>query len=376
MLLSLALCLLVATVASAQEEKLSVKLTGRLLLDAAAMGSSDETADNVTESGVAIPDVRLGLKANYGKWVAKIDAGYARQSLSLKDVFIEYNFNAENLIRGGYFVHQFSYQSATSSSFKVSMEEPATSCLSNPDRRFGVMFEHYADAFLATLSLHADNQSVKKATNETNRQGIGFMTRMAYHPKIERGNLLHMGIGLSYEKASKNQKNMRWTANYPTRVGSLTAIGTEMTDAQGDLKAQAEFMVSKKHVALETQATYLNVQRKASAPNYNAWGAYANLRFLFSNQYCYNKSVGGIDTPSPKSWEMVAAFNHTNMNDGSTRGGRLNSWSLTLNRYINKYMVWRLSSHYVTVGSNNTQVTATPNANRFWVIETRLQFKI
>ncbi len=340
------------------------------------MGSSDETTDKVTESGVAIPDVRLGLKAGYGKWWAKIDAGYSRQSLSLKDVFLEYKFNEENLIRGGYFVHQFSYQSSTSSSFKVSMEDPATNTLSNPDRLFGVMFVHYDDAFLGTFSLHADNQSVKKATSETNRQGIGFMTRVAYHPKIECGNLLHMGIGLSYERASKNQNNMRWTSNYPTRVGSLTAIGAEMTDAQGDFKAQAEFMMSKRHVALETQATYLNVQRKAGAPNYNAWGAYGNLRFLFNRQYSYNKLSGGIDTPAPKSWEMVAAYNHTDMNDGAIRGGKLNSWSLTLNRYINKYILWRLSSHYVTVGSNNTQVTTTPNANRFWVIETRLQFKI
>lgn len=374
--MALALCLGGAMGARAQEEKLNVKLSGRILMDAAAMGSSDDEADKLTESGVAIPDVRLGMKATYGKWVAKVDAGYSRQSLSLKDVFLEYNFDAQNLIRGGYFVHQFSYQSATSSSFKVGMEEPGTNCLSNPDRLFGVMYEHYDDAFLGTFSLYTDNQSVKKATNETNRQGMGVMTRLAYHPQIEPGRLLHMGIGLSYERAAKNQKNMKWSTNYPTRVCNLAAAGTELTDARGDFKAQAEFMFSRSHVALEAQATYLNAQRKGDAPCYNAWGAYGNLRFLFNNLYTYSKASGGIDTPAPKSWELVAGYNFTDMNSGSVRGGRLNDWALTMNHYFNKYIIWRVSSHYVTAGSNNTQITATPNANRFWVIETRLQFKI
>lgn len=88
-----------------EEPKLVVKPTGRILMDAGVMHSTDETLDNQLNDGVAIPDVRMGVSATYGKWKAKVDVGYARQSLSLKDISLDYNFNKENLIRMGYFVH-------------------------------------------------------------------------------------------------------------------------------------------------------------------------------------------------------------------------------------------------------------------------------
>ena len=105
----------------AQEEaepKLVIKPTGRILMDAGVMHSTDETLDNQLNDGVAIPDVRMGVSATYGKWKAKVDVGYARQSLSLKDISLDYNFNKENLIRMGYFVHQFGLQSGTSFKFR------------------------------------------------------------------------------------------------------------------------------------------------------------------------------------------------------------------------------------------------------------------
>ena len=373
----LAMCLCLASPAAhAEGDKLTVKPSGRILMDGAVMGSDDDDMDQKAEGGFAVPDVRVGVSATYGKWKAKIDVGYSHQTLSMKDVFLEYDINGENLVRAGYFIHQFSYQSCTSSSFKVAMESPATNCLSNDQRMLGVMFEHYDDKYLAALSLYTDNQSMKKATNETGFQGCGVMTRLVYHPKIQRGNMLHVGVGVSYDKASKNNSNMKWTAAYPTRVADLNVIGTHLADAKGAVKAQAEFMASRRHLALEAQASYMNAQRTGGAPSYNAWGAYGNLRFLFNNEYTYTKVDGGIATPDPKSWEAVLSYNHTDMNDGDIRGGRVNDWALTMNYYINKYMIWRVSSHLVGAGSNNSTLTATPNANTFWVVETRLQFKI
>ena len=85
----------------AQEEaepKLVVKPTGRILMDAGVMHSTDESVDQKLNDGVAIPDARVGLSATYGKWKAKVDVGYARQALSLKDISIDYNFNKENLV--------------------------------------------------------------------------------------------------------------------------------------------------------------------------------------------------------------------------------------------------------------------------------------
>lgn len=364
-----------AAAANAQENKLVVKPSGRILMDAAFLNSSNKAVDEQCVDGVNVPDIRIGMKVSYGKWEGKADIGYARGSVSPKDIFIQYNFNKENFLRGGYFVHQFGYQSATSSSFKVSMEEPEThSAFGVGGRLVGLMYEHSDNKFMGTGSIYTDAQSFKKQTNQTGYQGTGLLTRLVYHPLIEKGNLFHVGIGLNYELAAENRSNMEFKAPYPVRVAGINAIGAKITDAKNDFKFSGEVMAAKGHVGIEGQYIFMNVDRKGDAKSYNAWGAYGNLRFLLNNEYEYVKNDAGIATPAPKSWELVAAYNYTDMNDAKAgfHGGKLSDWALTMNYYINKYMIWRVSGHIVRAGESDYSGF---NKNTFRVIETRIQFK-
>lgn len=364
-----------AAAANAQENKLVVKPSGRILMDAAFLNSSNKAVDEQCVDGVNVPDIRIGMKVSYGKWEGKADIGYARGSVSPKDIFIQYNFNKQNFLRGGYFVHQFGYQSATSSSFKVSMEEPEThSAFGVGGRLVGLMYEHSDDKFMGTGSIYTDAQSFKKQTNHTGYQGSGFLTRLVYHPLIEKGNLFHVGIGLNYELAAENRSNMEFKAPYSVRVAGINAIGAKITDAKNDFKFSGELMAAKGHVGIEGQYIFMNVDRKGDAKSYKAWGAYGNLRFLLNNEYEYVKNDAGIATPAPKSWELVAAYNYTDMNDAKAgfHGGKLSDWALTMNYYINKYMIWRVSGHIVRAGESDYSGF---NKNTFRVIETRLQFK-
>lgn len=364
-----------AAAANAQENKLVVKPSGRILMDAAFLSSSNKAVDEQCVDGVNVPDIRIGMKVSYGKWEGKADIGYARGSVSPKDIFIQYNFNKQNFLRGGYFVHQFGYQSATSSSFKVSMEEPEThSAFGVGGRLVGLMYEHSDNKFMGTGSVYTDAQSFKKQTNQTGYQGTGLLTRLVYHPLIEKGNLFHVGIGLNYELAAENRSNMEFKAPYPVRVAGINAIGAKITDAKSDFKFSGELMAAKGHVGIEGQYIFMNVDRKGDAKSYNAWGAYGNLRFLLNNEYEYVKNDAGIATPAPKSWELVAAYNYTDMNDAKAgfHGGKLSDWALTMNYYINKYMIWRVSGHIVRAGESDYSGF---NKNTFRVIETRLQFK-
>lgn len=131
---------------NAQDEKPKFKFTpaGRILLDGAVFTPHhDGFAD-----GVAIPDIRLGGKAEYGNWLAKIDVGYSFGKIGLKDVYLQYKFNDNNLLRGGYFVHQFGLQSATSSSMKPSFEAPITDTYMNATgRNLGVMYMYDKTTF-------------------------------------------------------------------------------------------------------------------------------------------------------------------------------------------------------------------------------------
>ncbi len=106
----LTVALTMATVVCAQEPELKVKPSGRILFDAAYINSSHQ--EDELKSGVGIPDMRVGVGFTYDKWKGKIDMGYAYGKVNMKDVWLQYNFDKQNFVRGGYFIHQYGYQSA------------------------------------------------------------------------------------------------------------------------------------------------------------------------------------------------------------------------------------------------------------------------
>ena len=185
-----------AVTAGAQEEpKLTVKPSGRILFDAAYI--SPQHQEESLKSGAGIPDFRVGVGFNYDKWKGKIDMGYAYGKVNMKDVWLEYDFDKKNFIRGGYFIHQYGFQSSTSSSFKETMEEPQSNAVFNNDRMIGLMYEHTDDKFLATASVVVETDAMKQTTDATDKQALGAMTRLVYHPTIERGNIFQVGIVLT-----------------------------------------------------------------------------------------------------------------------------------------------------------------------------------
>ena len=109
------LLILLSVQVNAQEQSvLKIRPTGRILMDGGLFHSDNK---NFVD-GVAIPDARIGVKATYGKYKAKVDIGYAYGKVSLKDIFVERQFSSHALLRVGNFVHQFGLQSSTSSSMK------------------------------------------------------------------------------------------------------------------------------------------------------------------------------------------------------------------------------------------------------------------
>lgn len=361
------------------EPKLVVKPSGRILMDAGVMHSNDESVDQKLNDGVAIPDARVGLSATYGKWKAKVDVGYARQALSLKDISIDYNFNKENLVRLGYFVHQFGQQSATSSSFKISMEEPLANQAFFNSRLLGAMYVHAGEKFHATASVFAENDAMKMSTDKLGNEAWGVMTRLVWRPMTERGKIFHVGISGAYESprynktAALNHSSYTLKAPFPTRIASVMAQEATITDAKALWKFSPELTAACGNFGIEAQYYYVGIKRDNAMPNYNAWGAYSNLRYLIKGQgYTYTKADAGIATPDPGSMELVAAYNYSTLTDKDANiyGGKVNDWSLTFNYYINKYMIWRVRGS-ITRATDNAAFAN----NTVSMLETRLQFK-
>lgn len=359
---------------SAQENSFNLKPSGRILMDAGLFSSKNKDFSD----GAAIPDVRLGLKGSYGSYKAKIDMGFAYGKLSLKDVFIEKKFNESSLLRLGYFVHQFGLQSSTSSSMKVTMEEPISNAALFNSRLIGAMYIYNKGQIFATASIHVENEAIKKYTNETGNQGYGAMSRLVYRPFKNDGKIFHVGISGAFETPrysddpDQNHSSFVLKANYPSRIARVKALEANITDAKRLFKFTPELLFAYNRVGIETQYYYMNVERKDGFNNYKATGAYALLRgMILGGNYKYSDSDSGLCTPAPGSLECVLGYNYTDMSDkeAGILGGRLNDVSVTLNYYINKYMIWRFRYSYTHV-SNSVLNAENQSVNAF---QTRLQ---
>ena len=374
----MAVWLTVTVAALAQEEpKLTVKPSGRILFDAAYINPQHQ--EDELKSGVGIPDMRVGVGFNYGQWKGKIDMGYAYGKVNMKDVWLQYDFDKQNFIRGGYFIHQYGFQSSTSSSFKETMEEPQSNAVFNNDHMIGLMYEYSAPKVLATASIVVETDAMKQTTDVTGNEAIGGMTRLLYRPYAERGKMFQVGIsggieGARYNsKEELNHKQFTLSTRWPTRVAKVNSQQAVVTDAKTMYKFSPEVMYSRGRFAVIGQYFLNSITRDNNQETFTGSGAYVTLRGLLKGRdYAPNMGDGGIATPDPGNMELCLQYNYTALSDASAGilGGYLNDWAICYNFYPNKYMIWRVRASYTKVTNRSGFAD-----NEVSILETRLQVK-
>ena len=348
------LCVPAALMAQDDEPKLKINPTGRILLDGVLYASPQKYE---FKDGFAIPDVRLGAKAQYGKWKAKIDVGFAYNKVGLKDVYFEYDFNEKNLLRGGSFIHQYGLQSATSSSMKPTMEEPISNAVFNDARQIGLMYVYNGDKFFGTGSVHVEPKAttVVLRPDQFTQEGWGFRSRLVARPLHETGKVVQVGFSGGFatpqnvNDTNTPHNSFQFKSNFPTRVAQVTAIDATVDHAMNLWKFTPELLLNYGPVALETQYFFQRVNRREGLHAYTSQGAYATLRgLILGGDYNYSRPDAGLATPKKGSLECVLSYNYTSLTDASAGiyGGRLNDLSCTFNYYINKYMIARLHYSY------------------------------
>ena len=366
-----------ATVSAQEEPKLTVKPSGRILFDAAYVNPQHQE-DELT-SGVGIPDMRVGVGFTYGQWKGKIDMGYAYGKVNMKDVWLQYDFDKKNFIRGGYFIHQYGFQSSTSSSFKETMEEPQSNAVFNNDRMIGLMYEYSGDKMLATASVVVETDAMKQTTDVTGNEALGAMTRLLYRPFAQRGKMFQVGInggieGARYSsKEEQNHKQFTLSTRWPTRVAKVNSQQAVVTDAKAMYKFSPEVMYSSGRFAVIGQYFWNRITRDNNQKDFTGSGAYVTLRGLIKGKnYAPNMGDGGIATPDPGNMELCLQYNYTSLSDASAGiyGGYLNDWALCYNYYPNKYMIWRVRASYTKVTNRSGFAD-----NEVSILETRLQVK-
>lgn len=348
--------------ASDSAPQFKVTPTGRILMDAAVyMGGNkgikklgEEGWDKKFVNGAAIPDIRLGAKVSYGKWKAKIDVGFSYGKVGLKDTYVEYDFNESNLLRGGYFVPQWGLNSETSSSMKPSYEEPTSNEFFNANPRFlALMWVYDKGHFYQGTSLFTEAAAMTNNASDLGKESWGVETRLVYRSADRGSQVFQVGTSLHYSTpTSDDHTGFVFNANFPTRESKVMNLFATVTDAKGLFKISPELLLIKDRFAFESQYYYMDVIRKNGFRNYQAHGAYGMARFILKgDDYSYSHSACGMATPAPKSLELVTGYNWTKANDrkAGVMGGITNDANVTLNYYINQWMIARLRYSYSNV---------------------------
>lgn len=348
---------------------------GTLLLDGALYASPQKDAFG---DGVSIPEVRLGGLLSYQKWGVKIEVGTAYNKVALRDLYFQYTFSDKNIIRLGAQTQHFGYLNSTAACMKVTMIEPMPNSVFNAGQIIGLQYFHTGRHFFGVGSAYVEPDATGLVIGEggMHMMGYGLRSRLAWHPWSEDGKMLQIGISGDFsspqnDKSAGTHESFSYSANFPTKVAQVKAIGATVHDAMNRWQFTPELMASYGRMALESQYFFSRVNRRHDLPAFTGYGAYVTLRGLaIGNAYSYSYAMGGIATPSPKSLELVADYNYTCLSDRSSGiyGGRSSDLSLTANYYINRWMVARLRYGYTWI---HDREAADPD--RLGALQARLQ---
>lgn len=352
------LSVLIASTMSAEDApKLQVSPTGRILMDGALYASPQK---DLFPDGVAIPEVRLGAKFKYGKWSASIDMGYAYAKVGLRNMWIEYGFNDHSSIRFGNFIHQFGLH-ATSLSMKSTFEQPLANALYSPSLQMGAMYVNYTRNFFGAVSAHVESSARTNVMNYPlfNQQGYGLLTRLVWRNAKPGNPVYQLGISGGFSTPQRRiegnedvHDGFTISANFPTKVAQVEAIGTTVANSKNLFKLSPELLLSYDRFALESQYFFQQINRKDNMQAFRSQGCYATLRgIIFGDRYSYVSSTALVSNPKNKTLECVLNYNYATLSDSKAKiwGGRSNSFNVTFNYYFNPYITGRLNYTYTHV---------------------------
>lgn len=341
-----------STDSTENKPKFSVTPTGRLLVDAAAFAGNTR---GLFKPGLGVPEARLGASASYGRWDVRIEVGYAYGKVGLKDMAIGYDLDGKNSLRVGSFIQQYGYQSGTSASMKVTMNEPLSSVVFHSPRYLGVMYTHSSDKWFNTFSFHAEPNAMILTPDQMNKQGYGFLSRQVWHPFTEPGRILAIGLSGGFATPQYNADNQlnhhsfTLAGNFPVSVDRVPALSATVAGAMNQWKFTPEIAAAYGPVAVEAQYFYNQVNRRHSLHAFHGQGGYVNIRtLLLGGRYEYSFPMACVAMPKPGQLECVLSYDYATLTDSRAGvwGGRFSDISCTFNYYINPYMIFRFRYCY------------------------------
>lgn len=338
--------------------KLVAKPRARIYFDGAAFLNNHQ---NYIGSGTSISDIRLGASGTYGKFEGMIDLGFAKNAISLKDVYIAYHFKENSVVELGHYPEPFGIDYMDSSSSVKFIDEGIVMQAFCPSRNLGLMYTSWNKVIWGAIGAFSDND-LSSRLNRFGNDGYALTGRFVLNPFRTDGNILHLGVAGTYRiPDSVKKEGESRSVSYGTTLGSMINseefVSAEVKDAKSTVKIAAEFIGAYQKVIFQGEYIHAATQRHNNLSPFKSNGFYTQVAFLaIGSDYKYDEAVARYALPAPGSLEFAVRWAHVNLDcpEAAIMGGIQNQLTLGCNYYWKPFLRMRLNYDMAHVKGLNT----------------------
>src|SRR5687768_17180024 len=310
------------------------------------------------------------------------EVDFATSDVQLKDVF----FGIDKIpfvgrIQAGHFKEPIGLDWMTSSRFLTFLERAAPVEAFGPERNFGVGVSgaKLGERLTYAAGLFTETSEAGKVTAiDSNYHLTARVTGVPWYDEEAKGaRVLHVGIGGSYIDPSDTGLRYRSRPEahlaprfIDTGTNSAIFLGAEHACLA---VAEAALIFGPFSVQAEYYRTW--VSAGGASPTFDGFYVMGSW-FITGEHRNYRRSTGTIDRTFPNhnftdgglgAWEVAVRYSHTDLNDDTVSGGRLNDIVGGVNWYLNANAKIQFNYVNAMVDRGTTEGTAHVFQSRFAV---------
>lgn len=391
--------------AESEDKAFKFASTGRVFLDFATTGASDEIEeafgfDNVNQFGSFFNSARIGINGViYDRFTIKADYDFGGGDVDFADVYAGVlKLSIFDEIRIGHQKYPLSISEQTSRKHIPFMERslPNDALYVNPiggglrdtgirtistffDKRLGVNLAYYIDA---------DAYGTGRQVNDNTH----LMARVHGTPWKDGNDLVHLGLGWrrtfvddTVDEMGVADDPIRFRGRATTRFISTRFVDTGNFAADTVDLINAEAALNYGPFTVQGEFFYDDVKLADGVdggdPSFSGWYAWAAW-LITGEEHRYNAKNGGWGKVVPKknlfddgwgAFELAARFASIDLSDEEIEGGEQRDITLGLNWHMTPNLVWKMNYGHAFIDDRTVNGVELDN-DTFHVLQTRFQF--
>ncbi|MFR3329578.1 MAG: OprO/OprP family phosphate-selective porin [Odoribacter splanchnicus] len=386
-----------------QNKDYSFRVGGRVAMDGAYY------IDDFTDrgSGAKFSEARIRLFSKIGKKLdIKFDVDFATSKAVLKDVYLRWHTNANGFVRVGNFAEPFSAENIYSTMDYSFINKSATVEALGTGRALGISYRYYHKYFWGEAGVFSQKIATPTTVGD---MGFGVSARVLARLTDDDYNF-HIGGAVNYRRPDANgftngsddfNRVVEVHSALESSIDQTNFLNANIKNVKSGFKSGLEAMGNYKNLYVKGEYIHATYDREKDweynfinslgtfmslyAPTLDAYkklyGEDTKVKFdgytveagwlIFGGDYQYNRVDALMRRPGGKSLELVARYNHTDLNyiesgsfyynggfyagsmqaafgmaDGSIPGGKVDSFTVGLNYYFTDNIVAKVNYGY------------------------------